>query len=430
MKHKPVLFACASFLLLFCASSCSGEQAQFEGYIAQESGSHQNPGDIWDGTYNAAWYDGKQKTYTLDAPDQLAGLSYLVNVGKVTFEKVTITLSEDIYLNETSAYSFHANRVLARTWIPIGLYASPKFGSRPFKGTFDGNNHTIYGMKIDDVLYASTSFDSDSLGLFGYADFPRSNAPSLLNLSVQKSYIETSGKVGLVAGGILGTALGGGGYQHRGGLRNLASGVDFFFEKALTYVGGIVGRCNVNILQCCSTGQIDASRQRDGFGGIAGGGGFPFYIVNCYTTMDGSWLNGFRFKGSGIITSAGIPYYCLYQRTPDLNDRVFSVGKSRRIDSDATHYPQGNGRFPSLSGSPMLIETEALVADDAFYACHNRRDCDHPEYYKANSLLDRLNLLSLDETFGAKKEAYSTTWQMRGSDNNGYPIPFGAINNG
>ena len=75
-----------------------------------------------------------------------------VNSGE-SYEGRTVTLTDDI--------------TLIGEWTPIGNGArnSKTYTGKAFKGTFDGGDHTISGLKI-----TSTSGDNDAVGLFGIVD--------------------------------------------------------------------------------------------------------------------------------------------------------------------------------------------------------------------------------------------------------------------
>lgn len=79
----------------------------------------------WNGTSDITWYNENASAFNLDTPEELAGLSELVNKGN-TFEGKTIYLSESIDLSDFE-------------WNPIGSNGTP------FKGTFDGGNNAIIG---------------------------------------------------------------------------------------------------------------------------------------------------------------------------------------------------------------------------------------------------------------------------------------------
>ena len=104
-------------------------------------------GETWidDNNYDCSWYNVGLKNFNLSTPEQLAGLSYLVNNG-ADFENKTVTLANDISLE-------------GKRWIGIGS-ASGKC----FKGTFDGKKYTISGLSI------AIRKDDDYAGFFGNID--------------------------------------------------------------------------------------------------------------------------------------------------------------------------------------------------------------------------------------------------------------------
>ena len=106
-------------------------------------------------TPNTEWYDAQFAIFDITTPEQLAGLASLVNSG-TDFSGVKIYLDTDIDLG------FYE-------WIPIGnaTYA--------FNGSFDGDGHTISGLKIN----AGT----DYVGLFGNV------SGKICNFNIEKANI-------------------------------------------------------------------------------------------------------------------------------------------------------------------------------------------------------------------------------------------------
>ena len=104
-------------------------------------------GETWIdiGNYDYSWYSEGVKSFSLSTPEQLAGLSYLVNNG-TDFENKTISLANDISLE-------------GKRWIGIGSVSDMSF-----KGVFDGKKHTISGLNI------AIREDDGSAGFFGYID--------------------------------------------------------------------------------------------------------------------------------------------------------------------------------------------------------------------------------------------------------------------
>ena len=109
--------------------------------------------DTWDGTADTSWYNETDTEFHIKTAEQLAGFAELTNIGidtnastGNTFENKTIYLDCDLDLGDYS-------------WTPItnrnvddGYF---------FKGTFDGQGHTIYNLNCSGE---KNSYDS----LFGY----------------------------------------------------------------------------------------------------------------------------------------------------------------------------------------------------------------------------------------------------------------------
>lgn len=114
-------------------------------------------GDISTGNSGEASILRKAWIYTAD---DLALLATNVNVGN-TYEGVTVLLENDIDLAD-------------RKWIPIGIYAQRIGGGSliilPFKGTFDGQNHTISNMKTSDTYTTGSMQIKGAATLFGATD--------------------------------------------------------------------------------------------------------------------------------------------------------------------------------------------------------------------------------------------------------------------
>ena len=112
---------------------------------------------IWDGTSDTSWYNDTETEFTLSTPAQLAGLSELVDGGN-TFEGKTIILDDDIDL-----YQVDENGE-AVCFNPIGSYRK----ETPFKGIFDGQNHTIKNLNQNTWALDNGYYYGDlGLGLFG-----------------------------------------------------------------------------------------------------------------------------------------------------------------------------------------------------------------------------------------------------------------------
>lgn len=116
------------------------------------------PADTWDGTADISWYNDTATEFVIEYAEDLAGLAELVDSGK-TFEGKTVKLGKNIDLKYVPE---GANE--SKCFEPIGSYRK----DTPFKGTFDGQGHTISNMSqntwdLDNGYY----YGDLGLGLFG-----------------------------------------------------------------------------------------------------------------------------------------------------------------------------------------------------------------------------------------------------------------------
>ena len=131
--------------------------------------------EAWDGvTVAAPAYNEETKTYTIEEPSQLAWLAGVVN-GTVShaeaddFKGKTFVLESDINLG-------------GHPWTPIGT------SSNIFKGTFDGQNHTISNLVV-------TMPGKSNVGLFGVT-----HDGEIKHVTVENATIEGRLNVAVVAG--------------------------------------------------------------------------------------------------------------------------------------------------------------------------------------------------------------------------------------
>jgi len=164
----------------------------------------------------------------------------------------------------------------SKEWTPIG-----KNYSYAYKGTFDGQKHTVSG------LYISGSA-SQNCGLFGYVE-----KGTVKDLTVQGTITLTgSGSSSYGAGGIVGQLSGA-----EGGVRNCRSDVAITGGQN---VGGIVGyvssgysTATKSITGCVNTGRITSNSNNAG--GIVGYISGQVTVDSCYnrgTVAGGGWHAG------------------------------------------------------------------------------------------------------------------------------------------
>ena len=199
-------------------------------------------------TPNTEWYSADQIQFSITTAEQLAGLAALVNEG-TDFTSQIIYLEADVDLGY-------------KEWIPIGN------AEQSFKGTFNGNGHTISGLKI----HAEASY----LGLFG------NNAGNIFDFTVANATIyqkDAYENIAIVCG-YTSTAL----------ANVSASG--FIDVPRSKNVGAIAGQTTAQISKVSSSAVVTAA---ECVGGIAGKATFASAILSEITNTGA--VNGGVYTG-------------------------------------------------------------------------------------------------------------------------------------
>ncbi len=176
----------------------------------------------------------KNGTTGLGTTDSL--LEQPVPAGYVEDEKGNVTISNEAglfwFAKQANAGNNFAGKTvtlandiaLTKAWTPIGIYTDSK---THFKGTFDGQNHTVSGVEV-------TENGTKGVGFFG-----KVYTGTIKNLTVEGTITATN----------------------------------------CDYVGGIVGHGYATISNCTFKGNVGSTKNTMQVGGIAGSGGFT--ITNC-----------------------------------------------------------------------------------------------------------------------------------------------------
>lgn len=199
--------------------------------------------------------------YLISTADELAWLAQEVNAGRGA--SYNAVLCNDIDLED-------------KEWTPIG-----KNSSYAYKGTFDGQKHTVSGLYISGTA-------SQNCGLFGYVE-----KGTVKDLTVRGTITLTgSGSSSYGAGGIVGQLSG-----MEGSVQNCHSTVEITGGQN---VGGIVGyvssgnsTATKSITGCVNTGNITSNGNNAG--GIVGYISGQVTVDSCYnrgTVTGGRWRAG------------------------------------------------------------------------------------------------------------------------------------------
>lgn len=239
--------------------------------------------ESWDGNADTSWYNTSASEFTLTTPDQLTGLSKLVNEEIDNFAGKTIYLGAyiDFHPGEDSAEWTNGKNIPEKSWQPIGLtYATP------FKGTFDGCGYTIsgvYSLECDNVA-----------GFFGYIG----SGSEIKNFTLDNSYIYALNRY---AGGICA-------YNNYAQITNCQNNAkvcsDYYISGGIT--GVTIGGC---IQKCGNNGSISGGK---GSGGITG---------ECiYSNLSECYNSG---RSGSATASGGI---CGYIDEGSINN-VYNIGE-------------------------------------------------------------------------------------------------------
>lgn len=189
---------------------------------------HAEAGTVWNGTVDTSWFTNDRDSYDISTPEQLAGLAKLCDEAahEDRFRGVTINLTSDIILNDTSNFDNWGKKPPKNEWNPIGKQGSAIMGYCPFAGEFKGNGHTITGLYVESTEY----------GFWGVTDragfFEAICGAVVTDLKFNKAYVASSGPAGVLAGI---------------SESSYASGIEVINSKVISLdgaAGGVIGSCH------------------------------------------------------------------------------------------------------------------------------------------------------------------------------------------
>lgn len=230
--------------------------------------------------------DAEKAAYVLEISTaaELASFRDRVNAG-MTYESLTLKLTADIDLSSVLDKNYG--------WKPIGL----KITNGPmFKGTFDGQNHTISGLIINgDSFPAEYKENGDNVALFGLIE----NA-TLKNL-VLRGYVSGKDVAGVVAKGITSSMI------------NITNYVNVNSEEVDTEVGargkaaGLAAGFGGIVENCKNYGTIYTSAAQPAAGLVAWDYGKSTY-TNCHnygSVTVGDSATKEEAQAAGICANSG-----------------------------------------------------------------------------------------------------------------------------
>ncbi len=321
--------------------------------------------DTWNGTmatYFAGGSGSSDDPYQIETAEQLALLASIINTADTTVgvdnkftvvsdgTEVTVAtlraahykLTADIVLNDTSSVDWTDSDSVAswasgaglNEWTPIGSSSSLFF-----KGTFDGGNHTISGLYINNTT-------SHYQGLFGYVKTEVGGTTATVkNVNVSGSVTSskwwTSGVVGILYGS--------------GAVENCS------FSGSVTgnyIVGGVVGGNDGTVSNCYNTGTVtgtDAS-----VGGVVGHN-YEGTVTNCYNTGD---VTGTTYVGGVVGENSGTVSNCYAYNGITVTNS--SGGTTPITTANLIGSGSATSNVTTFDGSGNLAET---LTGDSYESC-------------------------------------------------------------
>ncbi len=348
---------------------------------AQDFVEDKYPGDITVGK-NGETLDGntEETAYQIWCIEDMVKFSQMVNEENQDFLNKYVVLKTNLNFNSNFSYmnsdttefdiylggdgSSTLKEQLSENgngFFPIGR----NYSTQTFRGSFDGENHIIRNIYID---------QSSNAGLFGVSGggtIYGTNRTKICNLTVEGNII--GGTNSQRAGGIVAYAAYGLVIENCHSQVNISGNV--------YGMGGIVGICqygDLEIINCSNQGAIDNARNATG--GIIGATQANINIVNTYNSAN---LKGTQLIGGMVgIMEAKVNIYNSYQ-VGDITGSSSVGGMIGRVSATATLrnvYTIGNINCSSSKGGIIgQIQDSSII------------DCDYIYYKKVDGLVGIYN---------------------------------------
>ncbi len=285
--------------------------------------------DSFDNQYDitAPWLGGIKEVipdadgiYNIACGEELAWIAQKVNSGDNLFIGETVKLVKDIDLNNVS-------------WTPIGN------GANGFKGTFDGQNHTVINLV--------TSGDKN-VGLFGYVF-----GGTVKNLNVDGATVNGINAVGTVCGLAYYANI------ENCSVKNATVTASVKNNDDGDKVGGVVGRLSVEeglgSVKNCSVENVTVQGLRQ-VGGVLGG---------AYKTSGSYEVSGNSAKNSTIICDMRTTYSEHKSEYEDVHEVIGTpeaLNESSEKDNVKIVVMYNDGLYKDANGNYSITNTAGMVA--------------------------------------------------------------------
>ena len=330
--------------------------------------------DVWDGTVSGeAPTQNARGYYLCKNGKDLAWAAKQVNSG---YTNLKIMLTDDIYLNDIELDEYE------NVWTPIGSV------ERKFEGFFDGNNHIIYGLYINN--------NEKYQGLFGYLSGADVKGVKLYYVSVS---------AGQYVGGICGYAASG------TVVSNCVVSGDIYSSGG--DCGGISGYGRIEVkFSCCGVkGEVSSDGNR--VAGISGCIANNTVIEKCYNNASVS--SSGKFVGGISGTSSGSTVRSCYN-TGDISGATRVGGiVGNNVGDVYVSYNCGNITSPKEYGAVCGFNSIAEVKN-----CYYRENsCVAGDQYAIEKTVEQLKRYSIIVALNKNGGDFIIDYQ---DENDGYPV--------
>ncbi len=348
----------------------------------------------------------KNSPYLVATEDQLRYIAEAINADE-TWDNVYFKQTKDIALSD-------------KDWMPIGFAIKAKikgdpilYSAYPFRGHFDGGNHTITGMHIGSKLNPASMYTAAMFGFIG-GDYETNLTygddvlkAELSNIHLRDIYINNEVPFDTYAAGLVGTGQNGVFIDNcsvtgkisvkaddiacrgaglcasmlRGEVTNSWTDVDIsaITEEGDVYAGGMFSVTNrINVLNCYALGDLYGTANTNnkvhigGFTGMAGGFQYNCYAKGNVTSnrptvdigiMDGRIANiaydrNCYFNTDAKMVENGVKIDAVYTGAD-------GTGSSKDVTFGKTEKELASADFAKLLNSNVKkVATELVAADE------------------------------------------------------------------
>ena len=335
--------------------------------------------------------------YTISNAEQMSNFAKRVNNQEITFATLKekggeVTLTTDIDLSTICGSNVDGKEI---NWTPIGSIG------QPFAGTFNGNNHKVSNLYINDTeeiwgrgLFAAFNGEILNLGVENVnittkdTQFVGGISGAILgNAKIEKCYSTgyINGNIGY-AGGIIGGNWG----ETNNLINKCYSKINI---KSISRTGGIIGLNKGTVSNCYNLGEIESGDYVGGIVGINTGN-----INNCYNSAN---INAFSSRVGGITGTLYPGYrivnsYNIGKISDNVNysGAIIGAGPNNGLGIDGVencYYLVGTSTQPGTGSTDVAGQAEAKTGT----------------YMKSSEFV---NLLG------------NSNWKLAAGANKGYPI--------